>query len=309
MPMTQLKLDRPRDSDLHTLADFAELLCLGRPDRVLSHDDLRDHLHDAVDDEKDASRYISDDILSDLSAQIAWRETAFGAVYPFKLDSNGRALKAEDPLSPLQTGYALLLLCANLAHVDRAHRHGLTEAFERTSLCALARLWPAPSKARCFGKNNSDYTGTKMQRLTKLCEDIGARPLYTASHFRDRDSGDGGIDLVAWRDLDDYEKFNIPAALAQCACSRAEWSVKQAEISGVRLRSGMAPTHPWMQVIFIPHSFRGNDGRWAVASEPGETVVVDRLRILRHLDIESEWNTIDPPPFLAEMLASRDELV
>lgn len=298
-----LTLDRPRDNDLHTLADFAELLCLLKPDRVLSDDDLRDHLFDEGDTR------ITDDELVDALAQISWRSGAFAAGYPFAVAAHGASFSAARALSDEQRAYVFTLLCANLAHVPRSVQASLTDAFERAALCALRRIWPVSGTVRPFGKNTSDYSGDKPTRLTALGRDIGGRPILKASQFRRGDSGDGGIDLVAWLDLDSTEKENIPAALAQCACSRHEWHRKQYEISHGALAKQLWPTAPWLEIIFIPISFRDNTGRWAVDAQVHQSIVVDRLRLLRHLDFPGDWSAIAPPPFFESFLASQLALV
>src|SRR5579883_652211 len=220
-----LKLDAPRDTDIHTLADFTELLCLLTPDRICS----RNYLLDFVKDNSD--KKLDEDDLDDCFAQFTWRVAAFGESYPFRLDAHGNVLSSSENLSDSQQLYAFLLLCANLPFVEHGDRQSLTDAFERAALCALRRLWPETAETVPFGKNQTAYTGAKWERLFKLGTDIGGRPQVNDKTFRPNDSGDGGIDLVAWLDLDSHEKSNIPSALAQCACSRAEWPIKQTAIS------------------------------------------------------------------------------
>jgi len=79
-----LDLNRITDGDIHTLADFAELLCLLKPDRVLSADDLDDHLVDVCDEQRSSRP------LGDAFAHMAWRQVAFDAYYPFTVALNQR---------------------------------------------------------------------------------------------------------------------------------------------------------------------------------------------------------------------------
>lgn len=299
-----LKLDYPRDSDIHTLADFIELLCLVTPDRFCSRDSVADYVLDMSEHQLD------DGTLDDAFMHLGWRTSAFGGVYPFSLDEHGRVLDAADNLTEEQNLYALLLLCSNLPFLkDRSERQQLTDTFERTSLIALRRLWPASATVRKFGKNLTEYSGKKWERLNALSKDIGGQAMLSDETYRVRDSGDGGVDLVAWLDLDVHEKLNIPSALGQCACSRDEWSVKQSAISGGRLGTHLRPSHPWMELIFIPHAFRNNQGRWAVPGDTGQAIVMDRLRILRNLDSTQDWPEIEDPLVFRNFLQMRLDLV
>jgi hypothetical protein len=297
-----LTIDKPRDTDIHTISDFAELLCLVTPDRVCSRETISDYARDAGD------YRMTDVVLDDCFNQLSWRVSAYGAHYPFRLDERGRVLSAREELTQPQKLYALLLICANLPFVDV--RDGtLTDAFERIALLALRAAWPFNGMARAFGKNETDYTGAKWERLNKLAEDIGGAGACTEHTFRARDSGDGGIDLAAWLDLDSHEKRNIPSALAQCACSRENWTRKQNEISEDRLRNSIHGSHRWNQILLIPQSFRDNLGKWAVPGDIGGIILFDRLRIIRQLGDAIDWARIAPPPIFNAILEERLALV
>lgn len=297
-----LNIDKPRDSDIHTLCDFAELLCITAPDRVCSRETISDQIHDL------GEAKVSDDALNDCFAQIIWRIGAYGEKYPFALDPHGRVLSAPEDLTAPQKLYMFLLVCANLPFID-APTGDLTSAFERVAMLALRAVWPAGGTSRAFGKSETDYTGTKWQRLNQLASEIGGTGLCDVETFRRRDTGDGGIDLVAWLDLDAHEKKNIPSALAQCACSRDQWSGKQMEISPGRLKNSIHATHPWSQLMFIPQNFRDNRGKWAVPGEVADVILFDRLRIIKQLGDDIDWEHIDAPTLFNRVLDERRELV
>lgn len=299
-----MTLDSPRDGDIHTLADFAELLCLITPDRFVSRDYLRDYIQDHT------GKKTKDNDLDDAFSQFSWRVAAFGQDYPFSLQQHDKVLSGEDDLNVRQAMYTFLLLCANLPFVqnEKGDRQLLTDAFERIALQALQRLWPNKAVIRAFGKNETIYVGKKWERLNTLGRDLGGEPTLTEETYRKHDSGDGGIDLAAWLDLDDHEKLCIPTALAQCACSRDDWPKKQNEISANRLGNHLKPSHPWMEMIFIPQSFRDNHGKWAIYGDIGRVIVIDRLRILNHVDTE-HWEDICAPAIFTKFLEFRLELV
>ncbi|GAA5007723.1 hypothetical protein FNZ56_03925 [Pseudoluteimonas lycopersici] len=294
-------LDRPRDRDSHTLADYAELLCLLSADRICSRESIRDRIRDVGDVR------IEDNELEDCFSQLEWRAMAYSEAYPFVVPE-GRTLRAPDDLSNWQRLYVLLLLCANLPFI-RSEILALTSVFERISLLAIKAIWPLKGVVRPFGKNLTDYTGQKWSRINQLAIDIGGRGACTEHTFRGRDTGDGGIDLMAALPLDDHERRNIPALLGQCACSRDQWVSKQTEISGDRLGNQIHASHPWMQALMIPQSFRDNLGKWAVEGDLGRTILFDRLRIVIPLGPDVDWATIQAPDYLQEFLIERLPLV
>ena len=296
-----LTLNRLADGDVHTLADFAELLCLLKPDRVLSADDLDDHLVDVCGEQRGARP------ISDAFAHMTWRSVAFGDYYPFSVASNQHSIHAPDSLTQKQQTYAFLLLCANLPFIGPPY-NPLTDAFERLAHIALKRMWPPNAEVRTFGKNNADYQGDKSARMHKLALDLGCRPAVEASRFRPRDSGDGGIDLAGWLELDSFESENKLTCLAQCACSRGAWPGKQFEISRGSIGKLFNPTAPWIEMLCIPICFRNNNGRWAVDAEVGEIVMIDRLRLLQFVEPDSDLDIVDVPPILNEFLESRLEI-
>jgi hypothetical protein len=300
-----LNLDRPRDHDVHTMCDFAELLCLTSPDKILGRDTIADQIHDLGESQ------ISDEMLDDCFGQIAWRIAAFGQPYPFVLDQHHRTLALAGELSDSQKLYLLLLLCANLAFLSeqRTAIGELSRTFERVAFAALLRMWPQGGVVRAFGQKDSEYSGKKWQRINQLAEDMGGIGCCTEQTFRGRDVGDGGIDLVAWVELDQHERRNIFSALAQCACSRNDWPDKQMQISTGRLIGVMHASHGWNRIMFIPQSFRDNHGKWAVPGDVADVILVDRLRILDQLDHGVDWQSINAPQIFEQILCETRDLV
>ncbi|MGD9583414.1 MAG: hypothetical protein AB7V26_07060 [Lysobacterales bacterium] len=296
-----LDLNRITDGDIHTLADFAELLCLLKPDRVLSADDLDDHLVDVCGEQRGSRP------LGDAFAHMVWRQAAFDAYYPFTVAANQQSITAPDNLTVEQQIYVFLLLCANLPFVGAPY-NPLTDAFERLAHLALKRMWPEKATIKTFGKNNADYIGSKSERMHKLALDLGCRPKVDPAKFRPRDSGDGGIDLAGWLELDKHESENKLTCLAQCACSRTDWNSKQSEISRERIGKLFNPTAPWLEMLCIPICFRNNTGRWAFDADVGEIIMIDRLRLVQFIE-PADLAVITPPPLLNNFLQSRLELV
>lgn len=301
-----LSLNEPKNSDIHTICDFWELLCLLTADQECSLDYLDDFVADYRDNGR---RAFSGDDLSDVLAQASWREGAFGDSYPFSVDTTG-IISASDVLSERQKFYYFLLICSNLAFVaPRAHWQPLTDAFERASHCALKRMWPSSGVAVPFGKNTTEYVGAKWERMNLLGAQIGGRPRLTDKDFRIGDAGDGGIDLAGWLDVDSHEPKNKMSILAQCACSREDWVKKQTEISSVRLANLLSPTAPWIECLFSPVSFRDNSGQWAIPSSVANVVLIDRLRLLNSISVPDDSAAVDVPAAVQAFLEQRLELV
>ncbi|MEX5600402.1 hypothetical protein [Pseudophaeobacter sp. C1-32P7] len=300
-------LDRPRDHDLHTIADFFEVLCLVSLDRVAGTDYLRDFIQD---NRGDSSFTLSDGELEDVLNQVQWRRQAFQDWYPFSLIQNDRVLQAEEDLSNNQIWYVFLLLCGNLPLLTRRELYKpLTDAFEQVSVQVLTLLWPDTGQATTFGKNTTTFTGTKWERLNSLGKKIGGQPTLTENDFRNGDNGDGGIDIAAWLPLDDHESRNSIAVLGQCACSRSDWPAKQFEISMMRLRNCLLPSAPWIEMLFTPILFRDSQGTWAVPTQVASVTLFDRLRILNAIRNGGGMAGFQMPGSVADALEYRLDVV
>lgn len=282
----------PVDRDIHTLADFVELMTLLRPDRLVSRDDFDDCIRDlSVNDRKAA---IDTETVNDVFMQLTWRQQAFGKRYPFAVTHREKALSLCETL-PAHATYIYLLICANLPLLMKGEsHHTFTSSFERIVGVAVTHWWQSPAHVKPFGTGQSAYVGAKWERLNALAQDLGGHGTYSVNSFRVRDSGDGGIDHVAWRSFDEYEPNNQSTALFQCACSRTDWSTKQNDASYTRLSPMLHVAPPWQVVMCIPQCFRNNRGHWAFNSEVSAVVMLDRLRLLQLLPNDFELKEIAP---------------
>lgn len=312
-----LELSRfPRNSDAHTWADHAELLCYCNGGDAFSRSDFLDQLREsqslnlpdeeADTEEQEAPEKRADALatrLNDCFEQMAWRVASFGTAYPFRLDDESRSLQRVNTLNEQQQLYLLLLLCANLPLLPKGQRQSYTDAFERISKLALSALFPSPWQALMFAKDQSEFSGSKWQRMNQLARRMGGRGSYHAQSFRPKDNGDGQIDLAGWRQLDDCEGRNAPSWLAQCACSREGWSDKQGAVTDIRLRQHFHFAPTWLPIITIPLCFRSNNGTWAVDTEVS-VMALDRLRIINLLNADAlDWSTIGSTDALLHVLA------
>lgn len=290
-------LDKTRDSDIHTLADFAELLCLTDFDGQCGAESVKDQIFD------NTNISLRENILQDLMTHLRWRKEAFGKFYPFT-NFTRKNFDLVEHLTPQHKLYLALLLCANLPFINQSVHKILTDTFEKISYNAFMEIWSPIGIVTAFGKNTSNYTGTKTERLNRLFSDIGNISHFTPSTFRASDSGDGGIDLAAWINLDNYQPSHFFSALAQCACSRNDWPKKQSEIKLDKFSSHAQITNKWSEILFTPICFRGNNGEWAVAAEVSSGILFDRLRIVKSL----EHNIVPLPAVFDSLFSEKREL-
>lgn len=291
-------LDIPRDNDIHTYADFYEILCLTSLDREVSIEDLADHINDFSETNK-----VSNNRKSDILRQIEWRSRAFSERYPFVLNEQVISMKGSQ-FPYIQTCYFLLLFSSNLPFVNKGYHKILTDSFERFSLYCLKEIWFSDKFVRPFGKNESEFFGKKHERLNQLFSLLGHIGEANENDFRNRDSGDGGIDIAAWFELDSYEKGNIISTVIQCACSRADIKEKQREVVFENFSSYVRLKAPWIPALFTPVSLRDNVGKWNVPADIASIVILDRLRLLNCLptSVNKESIEIFMPDIFEEMI-------
>jgi hypothetical protein len=295
--MSWLQIDEPRDSDIHTIADFMEILCLTSIDKEISLEDLEDHLRD------NSNSYLnSEDKKFDINEQINWRSEAFIDKYPFIVD--GHLIKLNSDLSLKNKVYIFLLISANLPLIT--DKNSFTKSFEDLSLLSLIEMTGSKAESKVFARNTQHFTGSKPERLNELFEMTGNIGHCKPSDFRPRDSGDGGIDLVSYYKADHYESGNIMSILAQCACSRSGWSKKQNDASYDRLCNLVQVNNRWNNMLFTPICFRDNNGNWPFKAEVQNNILFDRLRIVNFLEYDNIGNFPFPDSFDEMIIYSRE---
>lgn len=259
--------------------DFAEIKALVHPDRCFTSGDLSGVAKRAKDMGQGfdhAARWR--DILNFVNI----RRTAFGDAYPFEISNDQDTIAVASYDSPQQRLYLALLLASSLRTIERNRRNGVARVFEEISFAVFSKLLPTGSEIRATwagAGRAAPYEGTLFQKLTALAADLRCAPNFAESDFNSADTGDGGMDIVAWHPMSD-RRAGIPIAMAQCGCSRDDWEYKQLEAHPVKHRHRLPVMHPWANYYFMPLDFRRSDGDWAKKSDLAEVIIVDRLRIL-----------------------------
>ena len=278
----------PDTGDPYLWADFAELRTLVHPDRCYSRGDLVG-LAKRVEATAANRRFDPETRWRDLISFAAVRRREFGDdTYPFAVSADQDTLELRAaPSTPQQHSYLHLLMASLLRHIDAVReRNELARYFEGLSLEVFRHLMPQGAEVHATGAGRgagARYRGTLLAKMTAMAKDIRAGVNFQARDFKRNDNGDGGIDLVAWHPMADARK-GIPAALAQCGCSKEDWRFKQLETSHTKLGWKMPIMHPWASYYFLPLDFRHADGGWANEGDLGGAIIVDRLRLLRIAD-------------------------
>lgn len=260
-------------------ADFVEIKALVHPDRCFTSGDLSGVAQRAKDMGRGfepAARW------RDILNYVQIRCTAFGEAYPFQISDDQDTVEVAFDDSPRQRLYLALLLASSLRTLEKSRRNDVARIFEEISFVVFSKLQPPGSEIRATWAGPgrpAPYEGTLFQKLTALAADLRCTPNFAEADFNPSDTGDGGMDIVAWHPMSDL-RSGIPIAMAQCGCSRDDWEHKQLEAHPVKHNQRLPVMHPWANYYFMPLDFRRADGDWAKKSDLAEVIIVDRLRIL-----------------------------
>lgn len=323
----------PRDGDVHTWADYIELLAVINLDSICTVDAVLDRILDAgsvdeTDDEvgSDDSDEAHDPVsprrdrrplmrgrysrrIFDAFEMLAWRASAYDGAYPFVVADDKRSISVRADLGPANYVYLFLLVAANLPFVS-VGRNQVTNAFEEIAVRVMRAVLPRDAEVHVFGKATAQrYSGSAFRKIEALAADIRASLRATESTYRASDSGDSGIDIVAWHGLND-KQGNIFVYFGQCACSRADWTKKQLSASPGNLAKQLATIPAWNTIMFVPICFRRVGGDWAVDSDVTDVVFFDRYRVIGNSsgpDVVEEVEAIKL--IVDEVLSAKEEVV
>ncbi|WP_129336313.1 hypothetical protein [Cellulomonas endophytica] len=213
-----------------------------------------------------------------LFALLARRERSLSADYPFRVERELMRIKFVEPASASGRLYLFYLACSTLNYSTAATRSRLTKSFERVSKQVQERLTPN-FNVEIFGTSEEGrFAGGAFDKLEALARELETTVMATRSEFHPSDSGDHGLDIVAWYAFNDSAGA-VPAYFGQCACGK-KWDGKQYEASPMRWRQLLHLKVDPQVVIYIPHYFRGSGDDWYAPSDVS-TVLIDRLRAVR----------------------------
>jgi hypothetical protein len=316
----------PDKADPFLWADFAELRALIHADKIFSRGDLAAIANRSRDTgrpaqipedgprQEDAAeikgkpRFDYEAKWKDLIAFIATRSARLGDSYPFTVDDSGDTLQLANRGDWSHRTYLTLLLAASLRHISKARHHELTRGFEETCFAVFSKLMPPGSEIRATwagGGAEAPYVGTLYEKMMLIAADLRCSANFDEDDFKSTDTGDGGIDLLAWHPMGDTAK-GMPISFAQCGCSREDWKFKQLEASPAKHFSHLPVMHPWATYYFMPLDLRKGHGGWAYASDIGQAIIVDRSRLLKLMRQYDLGDRAPNVPLLEEALALRE---
>lgn len=309
----------PSAAPPHLWADYVELRALTAMDKEFSQgyltdsiglaDDLNvdansntegdddEHIDAGIEDHDHPAEQRLRNKWQDIKVALSSRQSRMGAAWPFDFSNDVLRLRF-DSANSLHQLYLSLLVASSLRYVERNRYQEIADYLETVGEKVFTALMPTQWNVSVFGANSTKYAGTKAEKLRALAEDIQAKVTFEDEEINEGDSGDAGLDVVAWHDFGD-SLGQMPIAFAQCGCSPNDIDYKQLEASPASFNRWMKPHHPAATYYIAPLDFRKNNGRWA--RKPAEVVMIDRSRIVHVIDRYKL--SIAPPNFVAEALS------
>lgn len=312
----------PRHAYAFLWADYVELLCLCSLNGLISKGNIAAQTQEANDtqidsdddaqEESEESEELDDRISrrwSDIHSRLSARSRQYSD-WPFTLERNLVRLRFDDT-NPRHRLYVALLVASSLRLCESRRTAEVTSAFEEISYYwlqgSLNPLW----EVRPFGAHQTlpgAYAATTLlEKLKNLAADIQATLQKSDEMYDSRNTGDGGIDLVAWLNIED-QRGNIPVIFGQCACSPTDWEDKQLDVTPAATEAHIAPQHPGAAYCFVPHDLSANDRLWDRAEHVKRTVLVDRLRLFRLFERINAFDSLPTWSFVDDASATNAAL-
>lgn len=302
------ELGRVHKTIPHLLADTFELVsaCEDTPisntsgysilqNSVKSGEDIVDPDEEDLDDdgepdEMDGSEISARDqgYIEDAFRVIEYRVRTFGSSYPFKLERG--ILRKKKKLSKLQKVYLFLLSCSRLRSFRASKYYSkLPDQFEILCRDVLAEMLPASATVVCFGPKSTDRRNRFHSDLRKAIPRLatfmgmGLSPDWKPEDYSGH--GDGKLDLIGVQCLDSTELgWNV--MLGQCAAQERDkdWERKRSEALFDRHVSKFYSPVKAQGVLFVPVSYRQEDGSFFNKDNVTFVIFMDRERILHLYD-------------------------
>jgi hypothetical protein len=304
-----------KHTELFRWADYFELVCLFNLDKSISKGDvysimaplLRDSIIDKEEFESsddgaekdilpsnesptDQYRFFCDELFK----MFEYRTLVYKAFYPFKI-KEGNLLQLKPSLYIKCKLYIYLLSCSNLSFFKDAQSN-LTTEFEILSKESLKRFISAKAEIHHFGANvrPSSYSGNLYAKIVKLASDLNCDLIAQKEDFSPKDTGDGGLDIVAWYPFKDM-KWSRFIILAQCKCSE-EWIDLRFSSSLDAWQGKIGFKQHINNMTFIPMCYRRQNGAWHKSHNVSGTILIDRQRLIDclgdNVDFFKKYNSV-----------------
>ena len=295
----------PAGADSFIWADYIELRALIHPDSCFSRGDLSG----IERRNRDLTGYgfKVEERWRELADFVGIRKLEFKESYPFEVSDDEDTVSFSFDGRQSQQTYLALLVASCMRNIADTRKSEIARVFEKICFEVFTKIMPAGSEIRATWANGgleAPYVGTLYQKMQSIAQDLRCTPNFKERDFKKNDTGDGGIDLVAWHPMAD-ERAGMPIAFAQCGCSRDDWRFKQLEASPSKHKGHLPAMHLWATYYFMPLDLRESDGDWAYKSDIGEAIIVDRLRLLRLIGQYDVYSQLPATDYVAEMLSFR----
>ena len=287
----------------HYFCDYIELLALLNNTDIVSLSDVYDRfLEDGKITEigTEESAEINDTWESRIGEWFELLEKRvfeFGDLYPFLI--SGHTIRLKETIDSPKNAYIFLLLSSNRKYIKDGNL--LATDFEILSYEVLKNYLPHFAKIFQFGKSNVShdrYTGHITEKINTLATDLKCTTTYKSHFFSPTNTGDGGLDIVAWVPFEnDVNQCNIQVYLGQCATG-VNWVNKQDDTHKFPNKYISFDGHI-NYIMFIPFDGRDTNRDFIEEEKMGDYLFFDRYRLLKILDDYS----------LVESLPSFDEVV
>jgi hypothetical protein len=287
----------------HYFCDYIELLALLNNTDIVSFADVYDRflkdgkIVEIGTEESAETNDTWESRISEWFELLSIREIEFGDFYPFLISGDKIRLKKE--MDSPKNAYIFLLLSSNGKYIK--DKNLLTTDFEIFSYEVLKSYLPSFAQIFQFGKSNIShdrYTGHITEKINTLATDLKCNTTYKSHFFSSTNTGDGGLDIVAWVPFEnDVNQCNIQVYLGQCATGK-DWLDKQDDTHKFPHKYIKFDGHI-NYIMFIPYDGRDTDRNFIEEKDMGDYLFFDRYRLLKTLD---NYN-------LVESLPSFDEIV
>ncbi len=307
----------------HLMADFVELLCLANPDGGIGLDEAVTAVYRSSEFETERDAETGEDPIAgeeldgrkdhhpargaDWFSQMAHRQISLQSFYPFCV-IDGDYLTCKYDLKKQHLLYIFFLLCANLRVISRRLRNSFAANFETIAGKAFESYLPG-FMVHQFGKARSEkghYSNKLADAIGQLADYLHERNICERDQFAAKNTGDGGLDLVAFKHP--CENEDLPGSLicfAQCACGPDNWERKQHESSHGNWKNRINFIHRPANFMFTPVCFRDSDGKWFQKDKIMDSILMDRPRLLQLIksNIPSDIDLFEPLDSLYEYAA------
>ena len=192
-----------------------------------------------------------------------------------------------DSIEDIQKLYIFFLMCSCNTKVVR-DGNILESDFEHISTLVLKAFLPSHAQVYHFGKSSyadDRYTGHLTNKLDQLASDVKCQTAYVEEDFADQDTGDGGLDVVAWVPFpgDNDNFMNIQVYLGQCAIGK-DWVGKQTDVE--KMKNNIHFPLGTVSVMFVPHDLRKENNLFK-GNRICTHIMFDRFRLMGLVDTET----------------------